>query len=200
MLDDSDGRAPILFQQSGFSSLEDLTLGKTCLWQSIDLDYISTFRKIHMLTLFSFGRQTNGEPVITSTIRVTLPRLRLLRLHRWIPNEILSSIDPPDHLVVVVGTSGGTWRDLHSIETLTGTMVAKKMTIIHLKWPEHAINGALLNSIYKLLHDAPCLEVVYLSPQVEVMLGHEFEEFKANHNYSFSICTDGCMSLDEHFT
>ncbi len=59
-----------MFQQRGFSSLEDLTLGTTCLWQSIDLDYISMFQKIHMLTLFSFGRQTNGEPVITSAIRV----------------------------------------------------------------------------------------------------------------------------------
>jgi len=200
MLDDSDRGAPILFQQSGFSSLEDLTLSKGCHWQSVDLDYISMFREIHTLTLFSFGRQSDHERVITSSIRVTLPRLRLLQLRGWIPNELLSSIDPPDHLVVVVGTSDGTWGDLHSIETLTGTMVAKKMTIIHLKWPEHAINGTLLNSIFKLLHDAPCLEVVYLSPRAEVMLGHEFEEFKANHNYSFSICTDGCMSLDEHFT
>ena len=135
-----------------------------------------------------------------SAIHVTLPHLRLLWLHGWIPNKILSSINPPDHLVVVVGTSGATWRELHSIETLTGTMVAKKMTILHTKWPKHAINRVLLNSIFKLLHDAPCLEVVYLLLQAEVTLCHGFEEFKANHNYSFSICTDRCMSLDEHFT
>lgn len=198
-IDVNDRVAPILFQQSGFSSVEDLTLGKGCLWQSVDLDYMSIFRRIHTLTLLNFGQQTNGERVITSTIRVTLPRLRLLRLRGWIPNEILSQIEPPDHPVVDVGTSDGTGGGLHSIETLTGTMIATKMTILRLEWPEHAINKVPLNSIFRLLHNASCLEVVHLSPQADVLLGHEFEEFRANHNYSFSICADGCGSLDQRY-
>ena len=43
------------------------------------------------------------------------------------------------------------------------------------------------------------MEVVHLSPSAEVMLGHEFEEFKAKNNYSFSIYADGRRFLDEHY-
>ena len=197
--DDSDGQASTLFQQSGFSSVQDLTLSKRWDWQSVDLRWMSMFRNIQTLTLFSFGQPTNGKRVVASPICVTLPRLRLLRLRGWVPNSILSPIEPPDHLIVVLGASDGTGRFSDSIDTLSGTMVATKMTVLHLQWPEHAIKYVLLSSIFKLLHNAPCLEVVHLSPSAEVMLGHEFEEFKAKNNYSFSIYADGRRFLDEHY-
>ena len=198
--DDSNGQAPTLFQQSGFSSVQDLTIGKGWNWQSADLRWVPMFRNIRTLTLFSFGQLTKNRRVIASSMCVTLPHLRLLRLPGWVPNEILSPIEPPDHLIVVVGASDGTGGSLHSIDTLSGTMVATKMTILHLQWSEHTIKGVLLSSIFKLLHNAPCLEAVYLSPPTEVMLGHGLQEFKANHNYSFSICADGRESLDEYYT
>jgi hypothetical protein len=189
--DESDREAPTFFQQSGFSSVRDLTLGKGWDWQSVDLRFMTMFRSIHTLTLSSSGQRTINECVITSPICVKLPHLRFLRLRGWIPNEILSSIDPPDHLTVGVVDSDGTGRFLNSFDTLTGTMVATKMNMLHLEWSDHAIKEGPLSSVFKLLNNAPCLEVVYLPPRVEVMLGHAFEEFKVNHGYSFSICADG---------
>lgn len=80
---------------------------------------------------------------------------------------------------------------MHSIDTLSGTMVATKMTILRLEWPDRGIKVVPLGSVFKLLNSAPCLEVVYLSPRAAVMLEHEFEVFKASYGYSFSICADG---------
>ena len=194
--DKSDGQAPTLFQQSGFTSVQDFTLGKDWDWQSVDLRWVSMFRNIQTLTLFSFGQLTNDKRVFVSPMCVTLPRLRLLRLCGWVPNEILSPIEPPDHLIVVMRASDENGGFSHSIRTLSGTMVATKMAILHLQWPERAIKDVLLSSIFKLLHNAPCLEVVSFSPSSQAVL---HQVIKANHNYSFSICADRRTSLDEHY-
>jgi hypothetical protein len=189
-----------LFQQSGSSTLKELTLsnigGRT--WRSADLCSMANFRNICTLNLFGAGRQWCYQSGIRASIDVHLPHLRLLRLCGWIPSDILSPIKPPDNLTVIVGNSYGTgrnWLDvwLDSVKTMSGTEIATKMATLHLEWSDEVIDSISVSSVFELLKNAPCLRAVYLSPLVEAIMRCGFEELKPKHGWSFSVCTDRCV-------
>lgn len=189
--DDDDGQKTTLFQGSEFLTVKALTLGNNgWIWTDVDLRHMANYQNIYTLTLFSVGEEIRGGCTITIPINVTLPRLRLLRLRGWIPNAVLSLIIPPENLTVVVGDFDKTGAFVDSIGSLFGTEIATKMTTLRLEWSFHVINQVVLSSVFELLANATCLEAVSLSPQVNVMLGNDLEEFKVNRGYSFLICTD----------
>ena len=159
-------------------------------WRTGVLRHVANFQNIHTLTLFCFSEEISGNYEINSSVHVTLSHLRLLRLLGWVPNEALSLIKSPDKLTVELGNFVRSGRSVDSVGTLSGTEIARKMTILHLEWSVLPMKQDLLSKVFELLKDARCLEAVYLSPQLEKMLGHELEEFKATHRRSFSICTD----------
>ena len=178
--DDNDEMEAALFQKSEFLSVKSLLIGNGMAWMDIDFRYMANFQNIHTLTLASLSGDVICECDATSPVNV--PHLRLLRLRGRVPHKVLSLIIPPDNLTVVVEDSD----EPQSIDTLYGTGIAKEMTTLHVDWSE----SISLSSAFELLKDASRLEAVYLSRQVEeTLLGHKFEQFRADHGYSFSIYT-----------
>jgi hypothetical protein len=183
-----------LFRQSELSTLKELTLGNIdgCTWARVDLRCMANFRDICTLTLFATGQEECNRLRMAASVDIRLPHLRLLRLHGWIPSDILSPIKPPDNLTVIVGNSDGTGKFLDSIDAMSGTEIATKMATLRLEWSEDVTDSISVSGVLELLKNAPCLRAVYLSPLVRAMMGCGFEELHSKHEWSFSVCTDRC--------
>jgi hypothetical protein len=188
--DDNDVEGPTLFQQSACASVTDLILGNDWEWMDVDLRYMAHFQNTHSLTLFSFSAGISDQCTIPFPVCVSLPHLRLLRLRGWVPTEILSSIKPPENLTVIVEDSDGAGRFLDSTATLSGTKIAAEMTTLRLNWSYRAINLVFLDTVFELLKSAPSLEALHLSSRVGARLGFYLKQFRVDHGYSFSVCTD----------
>jgi hypothetical protein len=184
-----------LFQQSELSTLKELAFGNidAGAWMRADLRCIANFRNICTLTLFSSGPEMRYYPGAAASINVHLPHLRLLRVHGWIPSDILSHIKPPDNLTIIVRNSDGTGMLIDSVQTMSGTEIATKMVTLRLEWSDDLTDRISVSSVFELLKNAPCLRAVYLSPLVEAMMGCGFEELHSKHKWSFSVCTDRCF-------